>query len=85
MDEASPLSENDARRDGPAGATGQPRPAVAPAPVQSVPAEALANLEEEIAAAGGEWQEGPEFEGAVGRTLYDTPSSKDNTVTVLLP
>lgn len=85
MDEASPLSGNDARRDGPTGATGQPRPSVAPAPVQSVPAEALTNLEEEIAAAGGEWQEGPEFEGAVGRTMYDTPTSKDNTVTVLLP
>ncbi|HEY0005884.1 MAG TPA: ATP-binding protein [Pyrinomonadaceae bacterium] len=42
-------------------------------------------LEEEIDLAGGEWQEEEEFIGAIGRTMYDTPTSKDNTVTVLLP
>lgn len=42
-------------------------------------------LEEEIDIAGGEWQEDEEFIGAVGRTMYDTPMSKDNTITVLLP
>lgn len=42
-------------------------------------------LNEEIEMAGGEFQEGEEFEGAIGRTMYDTPTSKDNTVTVLLP
>lgn len=42
-------------------------------------------LDEEIDLAGGEWQEAEEFAGAVGRTMYDTPTSKDNTVTVLLP
>lgn len=42
-------------------------------------------LEEEIDLAGGEFQEAEEFIGAVGRTMYDTPTSKDNTVTVLLP
>jgi len=35
--------------------------------------------------AGGEFEEGVEFDGAIGRTMYDTPTSKDNTVTVLLP
>jgi|DewCreStandDraft_1066081.scaffolds.fasta_scaffold01080_1 DNA helicase HerA-like ATPase len=85
MDEASPLSGNDAGGGDPIGATDHLRPSVAPAPVQPLPTEALASLKEEIAAAGGEWQEGPEFEGAVGHTMYDTPSSKDNTVTVLLP
>jgi DNA helicase HerA-like ATPase len=42
-------------------------------------------LSEEIDLAGGEFQEDEEFIGAVGRTMYDTPTSKDNTVTVLLP
>jgi DNA helicase HerA-like ATPase len=52
--------------------------------IRNVPADFAANLEEEIAAAGGEWQEGEEFNGAVGRTMFDTPSSQDNTVTVLM-
>lgn len=42
-------------------------------------------LDEEVSLAGGEWQEGAEFTGAVGRTMFDTPASKDNTVTVLMP
>jgi len=42
-------------------------------------------LSQEFDNAGGEFDEGPEFEGAIGRTMYDTPTSKDNTVTVLLP
>jgi len=45
----------------------------------------LAALEEEIAASGGEWEEGPEYEGAVGRTMFDLPNSKNNVVSVLLP
>src|SRR5437764_4269792 len=42
-------------------------------------------LTEEIDLAGGEFQEDEAFIGAVGRTMYDTPTSKDHTVTVLLP
>jgi DNA helicase HerA-like ATPase len=42
-------------------------------------------LEEEIGLGGGEWQEPEEYEGAIGRTMFDAPTSKDNTVTVLLP
>ncbi|MBA3243452.1 MAG: ATP-binding protein [Acidobacteria bacterium] len=42
-------------------------------------------LSEEIDLAGGEFQEDEAFKGAVGRTMYDTPASKDNTITVLLP
>ena len=45
----------------------------------------VASLGEEIDLAGGEWQESEEFIGSVGRTMYDMPTSKDNTVTVLLP
>ncbi len=43
------------------------------------------SIAEEISLAGGKFEEGPEFAGAIGRTMYDTPNSKDNTVTVLLP
>jgi hypothetical protein len=42
-------------------------------------------LENEIKQVGEEFEPGPEFEGSVGRTMFDTPASKDNTVTVLLP
>src|SRR5687767_12160966 len=45
----------------------------------------LAALEEEISLAGGPWTEDETTVGAVGRTMYDTPYSKDGTVTVLLP
>lgn len=36
-------------------------------------------------AAGGAWSERPEDREAVGRTMFDLPTSDDNTVTVLLP
>jgi Helicase HerA, central domain len=45
----------------------------------------LAALEEEVSLAGGPWTEDETTAGAVGRTMYDTPYSKDGTVTVLLP
>lgn len=55
------------------------------ATVKAVPEEALRGLESEIAAAGGELMESPEYAGSVGRTLFDLPTSSDGTVTVLLP
>ena len=42
-------------------------------------------LNQEIDAAGGEQLEQEEYIGSIGRTMFDTPTSKDNTVTVLLP
>lgn len=39
----------------------------------------------EIEAAGGEMEEPEEYRGAIGRTMFDQPNSKDNTLTVLLP
>jgi len=45
----------------------------------------MASLEEDITQAGGPFEENELFAGAIGRTMFDTPSSKDNTVTVLLP
>jgi hypothetical protein len=53
--------------------------------IRQMPLDFCDLLEEEISEAGGEWQELEEFEGAIGRTMFDTPGSKDNTVTVLLP
>lgn len=50
--------------------------------VQPAPAS---QLEEEIRLAGDEWRELDEFQGAIGRSMYDTPTSKDGTVTVLTP
>ena len=54
-------------------------------PVAPVPAEVLAELEEDIVAAGGPHYLPQEYEGSVGRTMFDSPASEDNTVTVLLP
>ncbi len=45
----------------------------------------LEQLDTEIEAAGGEFTEGPEYQGSVGRTMFDLPQSKDNIVPVLLP
>src|SRR5262249_17056813 len=48
--------------------------------VQPVPLAALADLD-----ALDSWEEPEEFAGSIGRTMFDAPGSKDNTVTVLLP
>lgn len=50
-----------------------------------VPDDVLESLDREIAEAGREWSEPAEYAGAVGRTMFDLPSSEDHTVTVLLP
>lgn len=42
-------------------------------------------LDEEIELAGGEWEESEDAKNSIGRVMYDTPTAKDNTVTVLLP
>jgi DNA helicase HerA-like ATPase len=42
-------------------------------------------LDDEIELAGGEWEESEDAKDSIGRVMYDTPASKDNTVTVLLP
>ncbi len=53
--------------------------------VQPVPELVLQNMNAEISAAGGELKEPPEYEGSLGRTMFDMPSSDDGTATVLLP
>jgi hypothetical protein len=53
--------------------------------VTAVPAAVLEQLGREIETAGGPWQEPQEYEGSIGRTMFDSPQSEDGTVTVLLP
>jgi DNA helicase HerA-like ATPase len=53
--------------------------------VSPTPAHARARLNEQVDIAGGAWEELDAFRGSVGRTMFDSPSSEDNTVTVLLP
>ena len=50
-----------------------------------LPDEVFEQLDQDIQQAGGEWSEPPEYTNAVGRTMFDLPTSEDNTVTVLLP
>jgi DNA helicase HerA-like ATPase len=45
--------------------------------------EPLTALDAEIAAAGGPWE--PTDPDAIGHTMFDSPFSEDNSVTVLLP
>lgn len=51
----------------------------------SVPDSALTSMTQEIEDAGGEWIGHSEDEEAIGWTAFDSPSSDDGTVTVLLP
>lgn len=53
--------------------------------VRAVPMGVSAAIEEDAVRAGGEWQEPPEYAGSVGRTMFDSPGSEDDSVTVLLP
>ena len=43
------------------------------------------NNDAEIELVGDEWQEDPAYEGAIGRTMFDLPNSKDNLISVLVP
>ena len=48
------------------------------------PRDFLSALDADIALAGGELPSDPADEGAVGRTMFDLPTSHDHSVTVLL-
>jgi DNA helicase HerA-like ATPase len=52
---------------------------------QRIPEEAFKQLEEDMRSAGGPYLPAEEREGAVGVTMFDTPTSADDTVLVLLP
>ena len=55
---------------------------IIPAPV---PESAIKAITDDAEAAGGIYQEPEWQEGNVGKTMFDMPSSKDGTVTVLMP
>src|SRR6266699_1560341 len=49
-----------------------------------LPQEVFEQIEQDSIQAGGEWSEPPEYKDAVGRSMFDVPTSEDNTITVLL-
>src|SRR5713101_1534819 len=49
-----------------------------------LPDDVMEQLARDTVEAGGAWSEPPEYNGAIGRTMFDLPTSEDNTVTVLL-
>ena len=51
----------------------------------ALPSDVFERLEADTQAAGGPYTEPPEYQGSIGRTMFDTPSSEDNSLTVLLP
>lgn len=51
----------------------------------ALPSDVFTRIDADAEQAGGEWREPPEYEGSIGRTMFDTPASEDNSVTVLLP
>jgi uncharacterized protein len=53
--------------------------------IRPLPDEFAKMLSDEMKAAGPEFEDSPEFQGAIGRTMFDTPASKDINVTILLP
>lgn len=57
----------------------------APSQPDPVPSSALEALDDIAEDAGGPYVESPEFQGSVGRTMFDLPSSTDGTITVVLP
>lgn len=50
-----------------------------------VPQEVFQSIDADAEKVGGAWEEPEEYIGSIGRTMFDTPSSKDNSLTVLLP
>lgn len=53
--------------------------------VRSVPKVVFEQIDKDSDQAGGPHELPPDYIDAIGRTMFDVPSSEDNTVTVLLP
>ncbi len=51
----------------------------------ALPSEVFTRIDADAEKAGGPWAEPVLYEGSIGRTMFDTPSSEDSSVTVLLP
>jgi DNA helicase HerA-like ATPase len=56
-----------------------------PAAVLGTPDAVYQEIDAVSVRAGGAWELPAGYEGSVGRTMFDTPASKDGTLTVLLP
>src|SRR6266699_2649088 len=46
-----------------------------------LPQEVFEQIDQDSIQAGGAWSEPPEYRDAMGRTMFDLPSSEDNTIT----
>lgn len=64
-------------------ATAAPQPT--DATFAALPTEVFDHINADAEAAGGAWEEPTEYIGSIGRTMFDTPSSEDNSLTILLP
>src|SRR5260370_36760800 len=53
--------------------------------VLATPEAVFEAVEEDANRSGGEWKPPGGYEGSIARTMFDTPSSKDGTVTLLMP
>src|SRR5258708_29675763 len=53
--------------------------------VESAPIEELNRLEAVAEEVGGEFEEPERYIGSVARTMFDTPQSKDNALTLVFP
>jgi DNA helicase HerA-like ATPase len=53
--------------------------------VRAVPDEVFTKLEKAGDEVGGEFTEPDAYKGSVGRSMFDTPQSKDNSLTVVTP
>jgi DNA helicase HerA-like ATPase len=54
-------------------------------PVLNTPEETYRAIDADSTRAGGAWKPPEGYKGSIGSTMFDAPSSKDGTVTVLLP
>jgi DNA helicase HerA-like ATPase len=53
--------------------------------MHSIPESVVAAMAGHALQLGGVYEQPPGYEGSIGRTMFDMPSSQDNTVTVLVP
>jgi len=53
--------------------------------ITETPDEAFESLDSDAEKAGGAWVTPEGYDGSIGRTMFDLPTSKDGTVTVLMP
>ncbi len=50
-----------------------------------LPEDIFTGINADAEQVGGAWEEPIEYNGSIGRTMFDTPSSDDNSIIVLLP